>query len=181
MLWAGCDLVLGSAADLAGHLPDPSPPTPAGITREFMGLLPTSTFSILGSLTLSHRDSAVQFFTRDRTLDTTNLGERLTPSHDDSFILVRLCLTQGLPSHGTMACLQSSSQESYLCLGHGSSFPSRWHWRHPFVALCSPSPFRGLPEYLLCFMLAPGTRTLRQAISPQDTQWGVMALGTGGT
>ena len=77
-----------------------------------------------------------------------------------------------------MACLQSSSQESYLCLGHSSSFPSRRHWRHPFVALCSPSSVHSLPEYLLCFMLAPGTRTLGRAISHHRTlKWGVIALG----
>ena len=79
LLWAGCDLVSGSAADLTGHLPDPSPPTPAGITRDFMAFLPTSTFSILGSLTPSHRNSAVQLFTQNRTPDTAKLGERLTP------------------------------------------------------------------------------------------------------
>ena len=92
MLWSGCDLVSGSAADLTGHLPDPSPPTPAGITRDFMALLPTSTFSVLGSLTLSHRDSEIQLFTQDRTPDATKLGERLTPSCAGSFFLVRLCL-----------------------------------------------------------------------------------------
>ena len=120
MLWAGCDLVSGSAADLTGHLPDPSPPTPAGITRDFMALLPTSTFSILGSVTLNHRVSGVQLFIRDMTPDSTKLGDRVTPSCAGSFILVGLCLEQGLPSHGTMACLQSSFQDSYHCLGQGS-------------------------------------------------------------
>ena len=42
MLWAGCDLVSGSAADLTGHLPDPFPLTLVG--QDFMSLLlaPTS-------------------------------------------------------------------------------------------------------------------------------------------
>ena len=128
MLWAGCDLVSGSAADLTGHLPDPTPPTAGGLTRDFMALLPTSTFIILGSLTLSHRDSGVQLFTQDRTPVAKKLGERLTPSCAGSFILVRLCLDEVLPPHRTLPCLQSSSQESYLCLRQGSSFPGRWHW-----------------------------------------------------
>ena len=122
MLRAGCDLVSGSAADLTGHLHDPSPPTPAGITRDRMALLPTSTFSTLGSLTLSHRDSGIQLFTQDGTPDATKLGEKLTPSCAGSFLLVRICLGQGLPPHRTLACLQSSSQVSYLCLRQGSSF-----------------------------------------------------------
>ena len=41
--------------------------------------------------------------------------------------------------------------------------------------------FRSLPEHLLCFMLAPGTRILRQAISHHRTlTWGVIALGHSG-
>ena len=92
MLWAGCDLVSGSAADLTGHLSDPSPPTPAGITIDHMALLPTSTFRNLGSLTLNYRDSGFQLFTWDRTPDATKLAERVTPSSAGSFILVRLCL-----------------------------------------------------------------------------------------
>ena len=127
VLWAGCDLVSGSAADLTGHLPDPSPPTPAGITIDHMALLPTPTFSTLGSLTLSHRDSGIQLFTQDGNPDATKLGEKLTPTCAGSFLLVRICLEEGFPSHRTLACLQSSSQESYLCLGQGSSFPGRWH------------------------------------------------------
>ena len=122
VLRAGCDLVSGSAADLTGHLPDPSPRTPAGNTRDHMALLPTSTFSTLGSLPLSHRDSRIQLFTQDGTPDATKLGKRLTPSCAGSFLLVRICLGQGLPPHRTLAFLQSSSQVSYLYLGQGSSF-----------------------------------------------------------
>ena len=136
MLRAGCDLVSGSAADLTGHLHDPSPPTPAGITIDHMALLPTPTFSTLGSLTLSHRDSGIQLFTQDGTPDATELDEKLTPSCAASFLLVRICLGQGLHPHSTLACLQSSSQVSYLCLGQGSSFPGRGHWPHPF-RVCS--------------------------------------------
>ena len=126
-MWAGCDLVSGSAADLTGYLFDPSPPTAGGLTRDFMALLPTSTFIVLGSLTLN-RDSGVQLFTQNRTPVATKLGERLTPSCASSFILVRLCLDEAPPPHWTLACLQYSSQESYLCLRQGSSFPGRWHW-----------------------------------------------------
>ena len=116
MLQAGCDLVSGIAAGLTGHLPDPSPPTPAGITRDRMALLITSTFSSLGSLTVSHRDSGFQVFTWDRTPDATKLGERLTASCAGSFILVGLCLGEDLPSYTTrlVSCLLLRSPTSAL-------------------------------------------------------------------
>ena len=126
MLRAGCDLVSGSAADLTGHFPDPAPRTPAGNTRDHMALLPTSTFSTLWSLTLSHRHSRIQLFTQDGTPDATKLGKRLTPSSTGSFLLVRMCLGQCLPPHRTLACLQSSSQVSYLdTFFPGIRFPKR--------------------------------------------------------
>ena len=141
--------------------PWPSPSTPAGITRDFMPLLPAPTFSTLGCLTLSHSDSGVQPSTWDRTPAATVLGEMLTPSCDGSFILGGLCLQLGLPSHRTGLVSPSPCQESYLCLGQGSSLPGRGHWPHQFMGLLSPSSFHGLPVHLLCSRPAPGTRILR--------------------
>ena len=56
---------------------------------------PLSTFSTLGSLTLSYSDSGVLPSTQDRTPAAAVLEEMLTPSCNGSFILDGLCLGQG--------------------------------------------------------------------------------------
>ena len=111
----------GSAADLAGHLLDPSPPTPVGITRDFMPLLPAPTFSTLGSLTLSHRNSGV-------SPDPGQNSSCHSPWRD-AHSLLKWLLHSGWALPGTgfhvgqgLGSL-SPSQESHLCLGQGAFLP----------------------------------------------------------
>ena len=119
VLRAGCDQVLGSAADLAGYLPEPSPP----ITRD---LCPTSLpplHSTLGSLTLSHRDSGVSPPPRTELqlplfLERCSPPPAMVPSFcaGSAWDKVSLHVAQGFVS-------PSPSQESCLCLVQGLFLP----------------------------------------------------------
>ena len=122
VLWAGCDPVSGSAADLAGHLLDPFPP--AGITRTSCPFSWHPLPCTLGSLTLSHRGSGVSP-NLGRPPAAIALGEMLTPSCDGSFILGGLCLGLGLPSHRTEACV-SVTLPGVLPLPWAGVFLPRW-------------------------------------------------------
>lgn len=117
VLWAGCDQVLRSAAELARYLPEPS-----SITRDLCPLLcPTSQHTGV-SLPLSHRDSRDQPSTRAE-LQLPQFLEMLTPSCDGSFILCGLCLGQSLLHIGQGFVSLSPSQESCLCLVRGPFIP----------------------------------------------------------
>lgn len=78
-----------------------------------------------------------------------------------------------------MACLQSFQDSTNL--GQGSFSQAERVLASSICESVLSLSFHSLPEHLLCFMLAPGTRILRQDISHHRTlTWGVIALGHSG-
>ena len=137
----------GSAADLAGHLLDPSPPRPAGITRDFVPLFPPPLPSTLGSLRLSHRNSGVS--------PVPGQNSSCPSLWRDAHSLLQWLLHSGwaLPGTGFLVGQGlgslSPSQESHLCLGQGAFLPWWVHsWVHslPFV----PQSPRVSPLFQVC-------------------------------
>lgn len=119
VLWAGCDQVLRSAADLARYLPEPSPPITRDLCPSSLPPLP----STLESLTLSHRDSGASPPPRTE-LQLPQFLERCSPPPvmvpsfcvGSAWDKVSLHIGQGFVS-------LSPSQESCLCLVQGPFIP----------------------------------------------------------
>ena len=119
VLWAGCDQVLRSAADLAGYPPEPSPPITRDLCLSSLPPLP----STLGSLTLRHRDSGVSPPPRTelqlpQVLERCSALPAMVPSFcpGSAWDKVSLHVGQGFVS-------PSPSQESCLCLVQGALLP----------------------------------------------------------